>query len=140
MSTEIKVTVGDLRGKMRLKGKRHTGHEVPFDMPPPFGDDDGFTGLESLLVSLGSCSGHTVLFLLGKMGKAIEKLEVQAVGQRRDEHPMILTAIELQYNLKGDRLDAPSVEKAIKMAEEKYCPVWAMLKNNVAIAWKYSIG
>lgn len=140
MSTEIKVTVGDLKGKMQSRGKRHTGHEVQFDMPPPFGDDDGFTGLESLLASLGGCSGHTVLFLLGKMGKTIEKLEVQATGQRREEHPKVLTSIELQYNLKGNNLDASTVEKAIRMAEEKYCPVWAMLKNNVAISWKCSIG
>ncbi len=140
MSTEIKVTVGDLRGKMRLSGKRHSGHEIQLDMYPPFGDDEGFSGLESLLASLGGCSGHTVLFLLGKMGKTVEKLEIQAVGHRRDEHPTILTGIELQYYLKGDKLDAPSVEKALKMAEDKYCPVWAMLKNNVAISWRYSIG
>jgi uncharacterized OsmC-like protein len=28
------------------------------------------------------------------------------------------------------------VENAIRMAEEKYCPVWAMLKNEVEIMWK----
>lgn len=139
MGTEIKVTVGDLQSKMQLRGKGHTGHEVKFDMPPPFGDNNGFTGLESLLTSLAGCSGHTMLYLLGKMGKTVEKLEIKATGQRRDEPPMVLTDIELQYNLKGDKLDAQSVEKAIAMAEEKYCPVWAMLKNNVVITWKYSL-
>jgi putative redox protein len=139
MRSEVKVTVGGLQSKMRLVGKGHAGQTIQLDMPQPLGDDDGFTGLETLLVSLCGCSGHTVLYLLKKMGRTVETLEIQAMGQRRDEHPTILTDIELQYNLKGDTLDAPSVEKAIKMAEETYCPVWAMLKNDVAISWNYSI-
>lgn len=49
MGTEIRVTVGDLRGKMQLTGKGYAGHEVQFDMTVPFGDDNGFTGLWAML-------------------------------------------------------------------------------------------
>jgi len=140
MNIELKVTVGDLRGKMQLTGKGHTGHEVQIDYTPPLGDDKGLTSLELLMVSLASCSGHTIQFLLGKMKKPVEKLEVQAVGKRRmDVHPTVLTDIKLQFSLKGDGLDGPSVEKAIQMAEETYCPVWAMIKNNVSVSWEYSL-
>jgi putative redox protein len=140
MNIELKVTVGDLRGQMQLIGKGHTGHTVSIDYTPPLGEDKGFTSLELLMVSLASCSGHTIQFLLGKMGKPLEKLEVHAVGNRRmDVHPTVLTHIELFYDLTGARLDAVSVEKAIKMAEETYCPVWAMVKNNVVVSWKYKI-
>jgi putative redox protein len=140
MNIELKVTVGDLQGQMQLTGKGHTGHTVPIDYTPPLGEDKGFTSLELLMVSLASCSGHTIQHLLGKMGKTLEKLEVHAVGNRRmDVHPTVLTKIELLYNLTGDRLDAASVEKAIKMAEETYCPVWAMVKNSVVVSWKYNI-
>ena len=136
----MKVRVGDLQGKMQLKGKGHTRHEVQIDYIPPFGEDNGFTPLELLMVSLASCSGHTIQLLLEKMGKTIEQLEVLANGTRRmDEHPTIITDIDLQFNLKGENLDVPSVEKAISMAEEELCPVWAMLRNNVAISWNYSI-
>jgi len=140
MNIELKVTVGDLQGQMQLTGKGHTGHTVSIDYTPPLGEDKGFTSLELLMVSLASCSGHTIQFLLGKMGKPLEKLEVHAIGNRRmDVHPTVLTNIELLYNLAGDRLDSASVEKAIKMAEETYCPVWAMIKNNVVVSWKYKI-
>ena len=140
MNIELKVTVGELQGQMQLTGRGHTGHTVSIDYTPPLGEDKGFTSLELLMVSLASCSGHTIQFLLGKMGKPLEKLEVHAIGNRRmDVHPTVLTNIELLYNLAGDRLDSASVEKAIKMAEETYCPVWAMVKNNVVVSWKYKI-
>ncbi len=139
MSTEIKVSVGDLQGKMQLKGRAHTGHEVQIDYIPPLGDDKGFMSLELLMISLASCSGHTVLLLLRKMGKIVDGLKVQAVGNRRDEHPTMITDIKLQFSLKGDNLDNPSVEKAIQSAEEEFCPVWAMLNNNVTISWEYVI-
>jgi putative redox protein len=140
MNIEMKVRVGDLHGKMQLKGTGHTGHEVQIDYIPPLGEDNGFTPLELLMVSLASCSGHTVQLLLKKMGKTIEQIEVIANGIRRmDEHPTIITNIELQFNLNGEKLDAPSVENAIKMSEKEFSPVWAMLNNNVTITWKYSI-
>jgi putative redox protein len=140
MHMEMKVRVGDLQGKMQLKGKGHTDHEVRIDYIPPYGEDNGFTPLELLMVSLASCGGQTVQLLLQKMGKTIEQLEVLANGNRRmDKHPTIITNIELQFNLKGDKLDAPSVENAIKMSEKEFSPVWAILKNNVAITWNYSI-
>ena len=136
----MKVRVGDLQGRMQLKGKGHTDHEVQIDYIPPFGEDDGFTPLELLMVSLASCSGQTIQLLLKKMGKTIEQLEVLAQGNRRmDKHPTIISDINLQFNLKGEKLDAPSVENAIKMSENQFSPVWAMLKSNVAITWKYSI-
>lgn len=138
MATEIKTNVVLLE-KTQLKGKGHTDHEVMIDYIPPLGNDDGFMPTELLLISLAGCSGHTVMFLLQKMGKTLEGLDVQAVGQRREEHPTVFTDIELQYCFKGDQLDAPTVEKAISLSEETYCPVWAMLKNSVSISWTYTI-
>ncbi len=138
MPTEVRANV-TLQSKMLMVGRGHTGHEVRIDYLPPLGDDDGFMSTELLLVSLASCSGHTVLTLLRKMGKTIEGLEVQAVGQRRDEHPTVFTSVALHYDLKGSGLDASSVERAIALAEGKYCPVWAMLKGSVAISCSYTI-
>jgi putative redox protein len=138
MGTEINATV-TLQGNTVLKGKAHTDHEVWIDYIPPLGNDDGFMPLELLLVSLSACSCHTVLFLLRKMGKAVEDMEVRAIGERQDDHPTVFTSIELQFNLKGNNLDAPAVEKAIKMSEETYCPVWAMLKNSTALSSKYML-
>lgn len=140
MGADMRVTVGGLHGKMQLTGRGHSSHEVKIDYTPPLGEDDGLTSLELLMISLASCSSHTVLTILRKMGKTVEDVTVNAVGERRmDAHPTMITAIELQFSLKGTGLDAPSVERSFKLAEEMYCPVWAMLKGNVAVSWNYSI-
>jgi putative redox protein len=138
MGTEVKASIS-LTGNTVLKGKGHSDHEVQIDYIPPFGGDDGVMPMELLLISLAGCSCHSVLFLLRKMGKTVDGFDVHATGQRRDEHPTVFTGIELQFKLKGAALDAASVEKAIMLAEEKICPVWAMLKGSVPVTWKYTI-
>ncbi len=64
--------------------------------------------------------------------EAIREFPRGEVFIRLDVHPTVLTHIELHYSLKGGGLDAATVEKVIKMAEESYCPVWALMRNNVA--------
>ncbi|BDV42966.1 osmotically inducible protein OsmC [Geotalea uraniireducens] len=138
MATQLAATVS-LQGDSLLIGKGHTGHEVRIDYLPPLGGDDGFMPLELLLTSLAACSCHTVLFLLRKMGKTVETFEVRAVGNRREEHPTGFTAIELRYELAGAALDAASVARAIRLAEETYCPVWAMLQGSVTLSSSYRV-
>jgi putative redox protein len=139
MKAELKVVVGDLQGKMHLTGKGHTAHEVPIDYPPPLGEDTGFTSLELLLTSLASCSAHSVQYALAGQGRKLQGIEVRAVGQRRlDQHPTVLERVDLHYRLRGEGLDQAGAEQAIRLAEEKLCPVWAMLKGSIQIAWTCS--
>lgn len=136
----LRVEVGDLRGKMNLTGKGHSPFTVSVDYPPPLGEDGGFTSLELLMVSLASCSCHTIKHMLESSGNRVSDVRAVATGHRRmDAHPTALTKIELDYSLSGEGLCSDSVEKAIRTAEEKTCPVWAMLKGNVEIAWRYAI-
>lgn len=140
MEIELNVSVGGLQGRMQMTGRGHTGHEVAIDYTPPLGGDQGFTSLELLLVSLGSCSAHTIKFLLEKMGKTVEKLDVRVTGKRRmDQHPTVVTSAHLTYDIAGTGLDRATIDKVVKMAEEQYCPVWAMLRNNVAITWECAV-
>ncbi len=140
MPTELKVKVGGLSGKMQLTGSVRGLYEVPIDYAPPLGDGNGFTSLELLMTSLCSCSGQTMLYLFSKQGMKVENIEIEAVGQRRVEsHPTVLTAIDLHYRFFGNNLTGAVVEKAIAEAEDKLCPVWAMLKASTKITWNYEI-
>jgi putative redox protein len=128
-----------LDDKVRFVGQTDSRHSVAIDYPPPLGDGDGFTGLQMLLLSLAGYSGTSVISLLRRMRQPVQGKMVHATGQRRDEHPTVLTDIELEFSVSGGGVDSAAVARAIQMSEEQFCPVWAMLKAGTAITSRYSI-
>lgn len=115
-------------------------HTVCLDYPLGPGEKgSGPTPLQMLLGSLAVCSGSTIALVLGKMQKPVSGLQVTARGQRRDEHPTVLTEIALEFSLSGADLDSASVARALTIAEEQLCPVWAMLKGSTPITASFRI-
>ncbi len=132
MSNELSANV-ILQEKVRFIG--HAGEQPPIaiDYLPPLGDRAGLMPLELLLLSLAGCSGATVISLLRRMEQPVQGLEVYARGQRQEEYPTIFTQIELEFVVSGVDVDPTVVAKAIALSEERYCPVWAMLKAGTTI-------
>ncbi|MHB9031016.1 MAG: OsmC family protein, partial [Candidatus Latescibacterota bacterium] len=112
---------------------------VTIDYTPPLGEGRGYTSLELLLMSLASCSGTSVVALLGRMRKTVSGFTVQAVGARREQHPTSLEKIHLKFVVTSGEVEDADIQKAIRLSEETYCPVWAMLKNNVEITTEHRI-
>jgi putative redox protein len=73
------------------------------------------------------------------MGQEVKDLTVHAHGIKKEVHPTVLTSIELDFEFRGGRVDGPSVEKALQLSEERFCPVWAMVKASAPIAAKYRL-
>jgi putative redox protein len=115
------------------------GRSVAVDFAPEGEDLDGFTPLELLLTSLAGCSGQVVVGLLKRMGQEVKDLTVHARGIKKEVHPTVLTSIELDFEFRGGRIDGPSVEKALALSEERFCPVWAMVKAAAPIKATYRL-
>jgi putative redox protein len=115
-------------------------HEVTIDYPLPAANGDlrGMTPLRLLLASLAGCSGSSVAALLRRDAQPVTGVEVTARGQRRDEHPTVITSIELEFVVHGD-VDPARVVHALKLSEAQICPVWAMLKVGTPITSSYSV-
>jgi uncharacterized OsmC-like protein len=97
------------------------------------------TPLEVLLASLAACAANTLHFVIAKKaGTRIDSLEVEARAERSAEHPTVLTAIELLYRLRGDSLDLDVLNTAVRTAEDRLCPVLAMLRpgTHIRSAWR----
>jgi putative redox protein len=92
-----------------------------------------------LLMSLAACSGGTIGLLLRKMGKTISGIKVNAKGTRRDQHPTSFQKILLEFSVSSNDVKDADIQKAIKLAEESVCPVWAMVKGNAEIITEYKI-
>jgi putative redox protein len=85
-----------------------------------------------LLASLAACSLNSVVVILKKMQQPLADLEVVARGLRSTEHPMLLTDISLEFTVKGG-VDPAAMAHALKLSEERLCPVWNILKAGTAI-------
>ena len=115
------------------------GRSVAVDFAPEGEELDGFTPLELLLTSLAGCSGQVVVGLLKRMGQEVKDLTVHARGIKKEVHPTVLTSIELEFEFRGGRIDGASVVKALELSEERFCPVWAMLKAAAPIKASYRL-
>jgi uncharacterized OsmC-like protein len=118
-------------------GMRVSASDGEFDvlMDYPMATDEtvsGPTPLTMLLASLAACSLNSVVVILKKMQQPLAALEVEARGTRRTEHPTLLTDISLEFTVKG-AVDPTAMAHALKISEERLCPVWNMLKPGTAI-------
>ena len=124
---------------MRFEGRSRSGRTVQLDFAPPGGTLEGYSPVELLLASLAVCSGQVVVGLLKRMGQEVAAFRILARGVKKDIHPTVLTAVTLEFEFRGGRLEPASVERAMALSEERYCPVWAMLKASVPIKAEYKL-
>jgi putative redox protein len=94
--------------------------------------------MELLLTALAGCSGVDVYTILKKKRQKVEDIEIEVTGLRRDKHPRIYERIKLLYRVKGE-VEPKALESALKLSIEKYCSVYAMLKNSAEIEVDYEI-
>ena len=115
-------------------------HAVTIDYPLPGGDGPiaGMTPLRLLLASLAGCGGSSVAALLRRDGQPVTGIEVTAHGERREEHPTVITAIDLGFVVRGD-VDPARVKHALAVSEAQICPVWAMLRTGTPITSSFSV-
>ena len=139
MAAELEVTVHSTDQKLGYIGALRSLPPIAMDYIPPHGDGQGYMPLELLLMSLGTCSGGTIGLLLRKMGKTVSAITVNVKGTRRDQHPTSFQKILLEFIVNSDDVKDADIQKAITLAEESVCPVWAMVKGNVEITTEYRI-
>jgi putative redox protein len=139
MAAQLEVTVNSTNQKLGYTGALRSHPAVPIDYIPPLGDGQGYTPLELLLMSLAACSGGTIGLLLRKMGKTVSDIKVNTKGIRREQHPTSFQKIFLEFVVHSNDVKDADMQKAIKLAEESVCPVWAMVKGNAQINAEYKI-
>jgi putative redox protein len=138
-SKELNATVRLINDKLNFIGTVVENAPVSIDYIAPLGDNLGYTSLELLLLSLTSCIGSAILTFLRKMNKTITGCEIHANGIRKEEHPTGFKNILVEINLISPDVTEPDMIKVISLAEDKYCPVWSMLKGSTIVEVGFKI-
>jgi len=89
--------------------------------------------MELVLLGLCACTATDVVGILRKKREAFAGVEVRAEAERAQEPPTVYTAIKLIYTVSGN-VSRKAVEDAVRLSEEKYCAVSAMLKCTAKIS------
>ncbi len=118
------------QGNVAFQASTESGHELQMDGAPAYGGENlGARPMELILAGLGGCASFDVVTILKKARQEIDSVECQLQAERADEIPAVFTKIHLHFVVKGKKVKASQVEKAIHLSADKYCSASRMLVN-----------
>jgi putative redox protein len=135
----MQATVKWVDGVMFL-GETGSGHAVVMDGPPNHGGRNmGIRPMEMILLGVGGCSSFDVVQILQKGRNNLIKCVTEVSAERVDAVPSVFSNIHLHFIVTGHDLKKSAVERAVKLAVEKYCSAAAMLSNTVEITHDFEV-
>jgi putative redox protein len=126
----------------RFEATTPSGHRLALDSDR--GSNTGPGPMELLLVALGSCTATDIVIILGKKRQKLASLEVSVSGERAPSPPQVWTRLDVVFRVRGSGpeggpLDEKAVADAVRLSEEKYCSVAAMLRKTAALTMRFEI-
>jgi putative redox protein len=106
-------------------------------------DPAGGTGpkpIELVAVALAGCTAFDVITILRqKYRQKVTGYEVRVEADQAERPPQVFTAVRIVHAITGYDIDSAAVEEAIRLSEEKYCSVGAMVKQAASLHTTYEI-
>ena len=89
---------------------------------------------ELVLAGLATCSGVDVVLILERMRVAVERFEVSVEADETDGQPKVFSQVRMAYRLWGADLSPRRAARAVRLSQDQYCGVAAMLRPAAPIA------
>ena len=113
-----------------------TGHHFLID------DAAGNTGakpIELVAIALAGCTAFDVISILRKKRQQVTGYEVKVEAEQTPDPPQVFTQVRIHHIVSGVEVSAQALEDAIKLSEEKYCSVGAMVKTTAEVHTTFEI-
>jgi putative redox protein len=113
-----------------------TGHHLLID------DATGNTGakpIELVAIALAGCTAFDVINILRKKRQQVDGYEVRVEADQSSSPPQVFTQVRIHHEVTGTDVSAQAVEEAIRLSEEKYCSVGAMIKLSAELHTTFEI-
>jgi putative redox protein len=106
-------------------------------------DAAGGTGpkpIELLAVGLAGCTAFDVITILRqKFRQKVTGYEVRVEAEQAERPPQVFTLVRIHHVVTGFEIESGAIEQAIRLSEEKYCSVAAMVKQTARLDTSYEI-
>ena len=116
------------------KFEGHSSHAITMDGSSKGGNSP----MELVLIALCGCTAYDVVTILQKKREPFTAVEVRAEAEKAADPPRVYTTIKLVYRVKGE-VARKAVEDAVRLSEEKYCSVAAMLNKTAKITYEIEL-
>jgi len=114
-----------------------SGHHLIVD------DAQGATGakpIELVAAALAGCTAFDVITVLrNKRHQDVTGYEVRVEADQAERPPQVFVAIRIHHIVTGHGIDPAAVNEAVRISEEKYCSVEAMLKHTATITTTFEV-
>jgi len=96
--------------------------------------------IELVAAGLAGCTAFDVITILRqKYHQKITGYEVRVEADQAERPPQVFTAIRVHHVVKGFEIDAAAIQEAIRLSEQKYCSVGAMMQKTASLHTTYEI-
>ena len=128
--------VTNMLAHKEYESKNESGNILNIDMYEPK-NKDFFAPMESLLAALASCAAVDLVEMIKKRRKDLFDLQVETIGERREEHPRAFEKIHMIFTATSSNLKKEEFLKLVELASGKYCSVSGTL--NVKVTYEVEI-
>jgi len=136
ISAQVQITQ-PLKQQRQFVGQTGSGHHLLLD------DAAGGTGpkpIEMVAVGLAGCTAFDVITVLRqKYHQKVTGYEVRVEADQAERPPQVFTSIRIHHIVTGSEVDEAALKEAIRLSEEKYCSVGAMLQKSAAFHTTFEI-
>jgi putative redox protein len=134
--SQVRVKLGHVEG-LKFSAELQDDRKIELNSAKDMGP--AFTPMELFLVSVAGCTAMDVQWIMDKQRQKVDSFEISISGTRREEDPKYYETIDLEYTFHGYELRKDAVDRAIRLSQEEYCSVRAMLKDVVKLNITYTI-
>jgi putative redox protein len=114
-----------------------SGHHMILD------DSTGGSGakpIEMVAVALAGCTAFDVITVLRqKYHQKITGYQVRVEADQAERPPQVFTTVRIHHVVTGLALDEAALVEAIRLSEEKYCSVGAMVQKSATFHTTHEI-
>jgi len=136
LNAKVQLTQGFGTGR-QFVATTGSGHHLLLDDPA------GGTGpkpIELVGVALAGCTAFDVITILRqKFHQKVTGYQVRVEADQAERPPQVFTDVLIVHQITGYDIDPAAVQEAIRMSEEKYCSVGAMVKKTATLHTTYEI-
>src|SRR5512143_78564 len=116
--------------------ENNRGHHLIIDDP---NGNSGPKPVELVAIGLAGCTAFDVINILRKKRQTVTDYKVTIEADQASEPPQVFTAVRIHHIITGVDVSPDAVKGAIRLSEEKYCTVGAMIEKSAKIRATFEI-